>query len=145
MRWRALSRLFAAVAAFISLLVFWYQPAFLERLDEIGRDIVFKLRDTPQASPQVVVVAIDEKSVSETGRWPWDRSTQATLLEKLRSYEPKVIGLDIIYLHSQGKEQDHTWLKRSPDRVHQLSGATFSGTSKALNPMRKPSIYCLIV
>ncbi|MDH5219281.1 MAG: adenylate/guanylate cyclase domain-containing protein, partial [Gammaproteobacteria bacterium] len=106
MRWRALSRLFAAVAAFISLLVFWYQPAFLERLDEVSRDIVFKLRDTPQASPEVIVIAIDEKSVSDTGRWPWDRSTQATLLEKLKSYSPKVIGLDIIYLHSQGRDQD---------------------------------------
>ncbi|MBU0461783.1 MAG: CHASE2 domain-containing protein, partial [Nanoarchaeota archaeon] len=39
----------------------------------------------------VVIVAIDDKSIQEIGRWPWDRKVFAEALPKLN--QSKVIGM----------------------------------------------------
>ena len=50
--------------------------------------------------PDVVVIAIDEKSLATIGRWPWPRSVQTRLLERLAQAKPKAIGLDLILSES---------------------------------------------
>lgn len=52
-----------------------------------------------QAEPadRIVVVAIDEASLTSLGRWPWSRHTHARLVERLKAEGAKVIGLDILF------------------------------------------------
>lgn len=46
---------------------------------------------------RVTIIAIDAESIASLGRWPWSRDKVATVVEKLKSYGAKVIGLDILF------------------------------------------------
>lgn len=52
-------------------------------------------------SDRVTVVAIDDASIRNLGRWPWPRALQAQLLDKLREGGAKVIGSTALYLESE--------------------------------------------
>ncbi|MBN1573737.1 MAG: adenylate/guanylate cyclase domain-containing protein [Deltaproteobacteria bacterium] len=63
-----------------------------------------KLTDLVQrSSPQrentvpIVIVAVDDKSIEEVGRWPWPRDDMAKLIRNISKSSPKVIGVDIIF------------------------------------------------
>ncbi|MEK7451990.1 MAG: CHASE2 domain-containing protein, partial [Patescibacteria group bacterium] len=54
-------------------------------------------------SRDVVVVAIDDRSISEIGQWPWPRVTFAQVLDQLTKQEtekPKAIGIDVSFSES---------------------------------------------
>ena len=48
------------------------------------------------ADDRIVVVAIDEKSLSELGRWPWSRRVHAQLIDRLGTAGARGIALDIL-------------------------------------------------
>lgn len=45
----------------------------------------------------VVIVAIDDQSIEEIGRWPWPRSRMAAFIDKATESGAKVIGVDVLY------------------------------------------------
>ncbi len=45
----------------------------------------------------VLLVAIDDPSLREMGPWPWPRTLQARLVQKISAYKPGAIGIDLIY------------------------------------------------
>ena len=45
----------------------------------------------------IAIVAIDEQSLREIGRWPWSRRTHAELIRTLSAAGPKAIALDIVF------------------------------------------------
>jgi adenylate cyclase len=71
---------------------------FLELVELKTIDFRFRSRGQVQPSPQIVLAAIDEKSVRSEGRWPWPRSKIATLVDRLSRDGAKVIGFDIGFL-----------------------------------------------
>ena len=50
-----------------------------------------------RGSEQVVVVAIDERSLALHGHWPWPRDLVADLVERIASGKPHAIGMDIFF------------------------------------------------
>lgn len=62
-------------------------------------DIRFKLRGKRAPGPEVVIIAIDDKSIKNIGRWPWPRSVFANIINILS--EAKVIGFDILFTESE--------------------------------------------
>ena len=48
-------------------------------------------------SDRVAVVAIDDKSIQNLGRWPWPRDLHAEIYKTLSDAGPKVIGSTIFY------------------------------------------------
>ncbi len=48
-------------------------------------------------SEQIIIVAIDDQSLRELGRWPWPRSIHANLIDRIDRESPRAIGLDIIF------------------------------------------------
>lgn len=46
---------------------------------------------------ETVIASVDEKSLSELGRWPWPRTTLAQLVDKLKGYGAKAVGFDIVF------------------------------------------------
>jgi adenylate cyclase len=47
---------------------------------------------------RIVIVDIDEKSLSEIGRWPWNRSIIAQLIDQLfDTYQINVLGMDAVF------------------------------------------------
>lgn len=52
-------------------------------------------------SSEVVIIAIDDASLAQVGRWPWPRAVHAALLERLAAAKPRAIGLDLILTESE--------------------------------------------
>ncbi|GAA6166382.1 CHASE2 domain-containing protein [Sessilibacter corallicola] len=52
----------------------------------------------PSEPPKdLLIVAIDERSLLEIGRWPWSRRVHAQLLDKLREADAQAVAFDIIF------------------------------------------------
>lgn len=68
-------------------------------------DFLFLPRDT---NKEIVIIAIDDKSISKIGRWPWDRNVHAQLLEKLLLNKPTSIGYDVAFPEASNQESDQT-------------------------------------
>ncbi|PIR21219.1 MAG: hypothetical protein COV45_00300 [Deltaproteobacteria bacterium CG11_big_fil_rev_8_21_14_0_20_47_16] len=83
------------LVACISLSV--VNPPALRWLESKSLDWRFLWRGPIKPTGDIVVVAIDDKSVSHVGRWPWPRETVAQLVTKLANAHPKTIALDIIF------------------------------------------------
>ncbi|HOK79661.1 MAG TPA: CHASE2 domain-containing protein [bacterium] len=49
----------------------------------------------------VVLVTIDNRSEDRIGRWPWDRTKIAQLINNISQGKPAVIGLDIVFAEKQ--------------------------------------------
>ena len=56
-----------------------------------------QLRQTLDSGRQIAIIAVDNNSISQFGRWPWPRSRMAELLDKLKDSHPRVVGLDFVY------------------------------------------------
>lgn len=65
------------------------------RLDQTLYDAALALRHRP-APQDVVIVAIDQQSLDQVGRWPWRRAIHATLLERLTAAGAKGVAMDIL-------------------------------------------------
>ena len=60
-------------------------------------DLKFRLRGPQVPHPDVVVVAIDEKSVQRFGLFPWSRSVTARAIVNLHRAGARAIGLDMAF------------------------------------------------
>jgi adenylate cyclase len=49
------------------------------------------------ADPRIVVVGIDDRSISEIGRWPWSRAVHAELIDALVADGATLIGYDVTF------------------------------------------------
>ena len=82
-----------------SLLVvgLWISGA-LDRAENGVFDFAMWLRggEELRAPPEVAIVAIDERSLEEVGRWPWPRSRVADLVRAIRRAGAEVIALDFV-------------------------------------------------
>ncbi len=73
-----------------------YTTGLFSRVDNLIYDLGQKLH--PEKAPaDVIIVAIDENSLSQIGRWPWSRKLHADLINRLKLEGASAIGLDIIF------------------------------------------------
>jgi adenylate cyclase len=63
----------------------------------LAYDLKILSRDIRPTSGNVVIVAVDEKSLKEKGRWPWPRTLMAQLVDRLSEAEAAVIGFDVLF------------------------------------------------
>jgi serine/threonine-protein kinase len=69
---------------------------FLEKIELKSLDLRFSIRGKLEPSDRIVILDIDDKSVTELGRWPWPRSILAETIDILSDAGAHVIGMDII-------------------------------------------------
>lgn len=69
---------------------------WLWRLDRLIYDAELRLWSRP-APDDIVIVAVDEASLAQFGRWPWPRELHAALLNRLTEESPRAIVLDFIF------------------------------------------------
>lgn len=67
----------------------------LGRLDQSLYDL-FLTTETQAPRDDIIIVAIDDYSLSQLGRWPWPRSIHADLINRLTQAGPRAMGLDVI-------------------------------------------------
>ena len=87
------------------LVVFLHTTHLLSRMDNVLFDIGQKLYQSP-APADIVIVAIDENSLSQLGRWPWSRQVHADLINRLNQENTLAIGLDIIFSEPEQTNKD---------------------------------------
>ncbi len=75
------------------------------RVDNLLYDLGQKLQRQPVPA-DVVIVAVDEDSLSRIGRWPWSRKIHADLINRLKQEGVAVVGLDIIFSEPDLKDKD---------------------------------------
>ena len=51
----------------------------------------------PINQDNITIVAIDDKSIAQIGRWPWSRQTMSNLLENLHQHSAAVVAFDIVF------------------------------------------------
>jgi diguanylate cyclase len=88
-----------AVALFIGAIKFG-EP--LELGLQIGRDA---LRRTA-ASGDIVIIAMDDRSAKEFGRWPWPRKYDAMIVDKLRMMGAKKIVYNVVFAEKSDPTND---------------------------------------
>jgi len=71
--------------------------SFLEILELKLYDIRLKIHSSHIPSDKIVLVTIDDMSITNIGRWPWPRAIIAELINKIQEGNPKVIGLNILF------------------------------------------------
>lgn len=85
--------------AFFVLAYGVFNDAF-QSLERSTYDVGVRAHDRAP-SDRVAVIAIDDQSIANLGRWPWPRSLQAQLIDKLREGGARVIGSTALYLEPE--------------------------------------------
>jgi len=85
----------------------------LGRLDVVVQDMIAAAAQSP-ISREIVIVAIDDQSLSRMGRWPWRRRVHAQLIEQLAACDAQAIGFSLIFSeHDQEHPEDDDLLARA--------------------------------
>lgn len=71
-------------------------------------DLKFFLRGYQTPDEKVAVIAVDDESINQIGRWPWSREKMAELIENLMKYSPKALGFDIVFSEPQVDQLEKT-------------------------------------
>ena len=83
---------------FIGYAAKFYRVGFIDQLDNIIYDARLNLTLPGKADPRIVILDIDEKSLSEVGRWPWSRNIMARLMDRLfDKYGVAVVAFDVFW------------------------------------------------
>ncbi len=92
--------LFIALGLLVSLAI-WSDA--LWRANSVAYDLSVPRGASPD---DMVIVAIDDASVAELGRWPWRRAVLALGLERIARARPRAVLLDVLFLEPDDKGRD---------------------------------------
>jgi adenylate cyclase len=88
-----------AVAIILSLLFF---AGFLSNYEPGISDNLYTERPV---SDNIAIVGIDDKSLQEIGRWPWDRENFARMISLLQESGAGVIGIDVSFFEKSASDR----------------------------------------
>ena len=73
------------------------RPAFLTSLEYGTYDRLLRASDTAPPSNRIVIVDIDNRSLTSIGQWPWRRDVLGQLIDRLRAQGAATVALDIMF------------------------------------------------
>jgi CHASE2 domain-containing sensor protein/signal transduction histidine kinase len=98
MEWLLVAIVTTALVAALSL------SRATERLDNVIFDTLSPL--TVRApDDDIVIVAIDNRSIAEIGRWPWGRETHTALLDQISAAGPRAIAYDVLFVEPSDHDE----------------------------------------
>ena len=121
------------VVAILSL----YRPTALAKWDFSVYDTLSRALPAHLPSDRIVIVDVDERSLSSVGQWPWRRDVMGQLIDKLRDSGTEVIALDVVFAERDrydGKDiapDDALAVSLRQGRVVLGYAMTFDGTHHA--------------
>ena len=86
-----------AIVVFLSFVF----PKVIYEYDEKGGSLLWSLLPDQEREERIVIVAIDENSLSKVGAWPWSRDTMAELSDQLADYGAALQLFDIVFPESK--------------------------------------------
>lgn len=91
---------FFALAVVLLILVLSRATTLVEGLELRYYDFgVSSASKTP--SDRVAIIAIDDQSIANIGRWPWPRDVQAKLIDQLTAAQAKVVANTVFFFEPQ--------------------------------------------
>ncbi len=109
---------------FLFVILALINPPFIdEHVETLLLDLRFKVRNLlapPRPPENILIVAIDERSLAAFGRWPWPRSLQGRLIEEVFWAQPAVVAVDIFYAEPESPDADSSFaalLSRHRERL----------------------------
>ncbi len=107
---------------------------FLEALERQAYDTRMILMPPQSRERQVVIVAIDERSLDALGRWPWTRDVIGSIVDNLFDhYGVSSMGFDVVFAEAD-EDATAAWLQKlaegplKDDSAFQLEYASIAGT-----------------
>ncbi len=94
--------LIVLLSASIGLLANWQAPG----IARYTRDWLMRQRGPLPPPSDIAIVAIDEKSIAEFGRFPWPRQVLAKTIEMLSACDPKVLAVDVLFPDPTNHDSD---------------------------------------
>jgi adenylate cyclase len=90
-----------------------YYPKAFEWAELKASDLRIYRGALHQPTGNVVIAAIDDRSIAELGRFPWPRSVEAQLVNALHDYKAAVVGFDVAFSeHDPGDVQEEELARR---------------------------------
>ena len=112
----------------LALVLFFFDFPFLRFMELKTLDLRIASRGVIPAGTETVIAVIDEKSLSELGRWPWPRTTIARLLDRLKAAGAKAVGFDIVF----SEPDDNSSLKTISELSAEMKKSGIRDNSVAL-------------
>lgn len=88
--------LVALVVCVVFAIAAWAGNPLLNALERAAYEVGVRSSDKPP-SDRIAVVAIDDQSIANIGRWPWPRSVISEMVATLHQGGAKVIGIPIAF------------------------------------------------
>src|ERR1051326_2933884 len=101
--WRRSIRLTAVLVGLV-FLVSWSFP--VSTLSQKLNDFFFRVRRPLPTSKQVALVLIDDASLAQYGRWPWQRAQLAKLIDAVSKQKPRAVGVDVLLAEAEDEKDD---------------------------------------
>lgn len=98
----------AVISSLAGLLLYRETFSFAQQVDLRLKDARFSLRGTQIPTAPVTIIAIDNRSIKELGRWPWSRELTAGLIRAAGRQGAKVTALDMVFSETQNVTADGT-------------------------------------
>src|SRR5436190_11161734 len=94
-----------------------------EGMEGSAYDSMFRVQPSPARKPTSVVLAIDERTLSQTGGMRNFRGTLAEVLRRLRQDEPAVVAIDSVLADAVDPQTDGALEKSLADTPNLVLGA----------------------
>jgi len=86
----------------LGLIALWSPYGQLQKLNRVIQDsAIAAANSTPDN--EIIIVAIDNRSIENLGRWPWRRAWHAELINRIGEAQPKAIGFDVLFTESDSQ------------------------------------------
>lgn len=128
------------VATALAMVIGLEDARMLRQPNRFLQDTLMAWKARAVHDSEVVIVAIDEKSLAALGPWPWRRTSHAALIDRIMQGAPKAIGLDIQLteldaLHPGDDKALADALKRSGKVVLPMALQSNSGNPRIVQPI----------
>jgi adenylate cyclase len=81
-----------------------YRPAFLTGSERATYDTLLRTARLRPPDSRIVIVDIDDRSLSAIGQWPWRRDVMAKLVSGIRARGASAIALDVLFAEQERAE-----------------------------------------
>ena len=135
---RRLLWLAPAIVVLVLAVRFWPQLTHLDRLELRTVDWRFAHRGPREPDPRLIILAVDEGSVAELGRWPWPRERFAQVIRTLQDLGVRAVIFDVFFAEPDasggGAASDQRLIDATADAgmvYHAAFGHTPEATAQA--------------
>lgn len=112
------------LATILSLIIYSIGIPFFYVMELKAFDFHLNYREKIKPGNDIIIVAIDEKSLDRLGRWPWPRTRIAELIDKLKAYGAKVVAFDMVFSEPDESSGINTIRKLKRKLKHAGTGTT---------------------